>query len=59
MKHSFVLLRECRDEIGKLLKGKILIGHALKNDLDALMLTHPGRECRDTARYKPFMSGRR
>ena len=35
--------------------GKILVGHALKNDLSALMISHPRSEIRDTARYKPFM----
>lgn len=51
---------ECRLEIGKLLLDKVLVGHALKNDLSALMLTHPREHVRDTARYKPFMrpSGR-
>lgn len=51
---------ECRAAVGKLLMNKILVGHALKNDLSALMLTHPRRDIRDTARYKPFMrpSGR-
>mmetsp|Transcript_28103 Transcript_28103/g.57778 ORF Transcript_28103/g.57778 Transcript_28103/m.57778 type:complete len:413 (+) Transcript_28103:367-1605(+) len=46
---------EVRNKIGKLLLGKILVGHALKNDLDALMITHPRGDMRDTARYKPFM----
>mmetsp|Transcript_13382 Transcript_13382/g.28942 ORF Transcript_13382/g.28942 Transcript_13382/m.28942 type:complete len:180 (+) Transcript_13382:724-1263(+) len=46
---------ECRVQMGKLLKGKIIVGHALKNDLSALMLDHPKEDVRDTARYKPFM----
>mmetsp|Transcript_36588 Transcript_36588/g.88185 ORF Transcript_36588/g.88185 Transcript_36588/m.88185 type:complete len:377 (+) Transcript_36588:55-1185(+) len=51
---------ECRTIVGELLVDKILVGHALKNDLAALMLSHPRAEIRDTARYKPFMrpSGR-
>ncbi|KAL9182269.1 hypothetical protein ACHAXT_012921 [Thalassiosira profunda] len=51
---------EARMAVGKLLLGKVLVGHALKNDLSALMLTHPREDIRDTARYKPFMrpSGR-
>ncbi|KAL7536160.1 hypothetical protein ACHAXR_008110, partial [Thalassiosira sp. AJA248-18] len=54
---------ECRTRIGQLLSqpnNKILVGHALKNDLSALMLTHPKSDIRDTARYKPLMrsSGR-
>ncbi|EJK65984.1 hypothetical protein THAOC_13115 [Thalassiosira oceanica] len=46
---------ECRTAVGELLMGKKLVGHALKNDLAALMITHPREEIRDTARYKPFM----
>lgn len=41
-------------EVAALLKGKIIVGHALKNDLNALMLDHPGKLLRDTARYKPL-----
>lgn len=46
---------DCRDAVGKLLHNKILVGHALKNDLSVLMLAHPRSEIRDTAKYKPFM----
>lgn len=38
-----------------MLKDKILVGHALKNDLDVLMLSHPRTMIRDTARYRPYM----
>jgi RNA exonuclease 4 len=48
-------LHSCRKAVGELLKNKILVGHALKNDFQALMLDHPKDEVRDTARYKPFM----
>ena len=41
--------------MAKLLKGKILLGHALKNDLDVLMLSHPRSMIRDTATYRPYM----
>lgn len=49
-----------RSTVGNLLHNKILVGHALSNDLSALMLSHPRKDMRDTARYKPFMrpSGR-
>ena len=46
---------ECRLKVGELLMDKILVGHALKNDLSALMISHPRIDIRDTARYKPFM----
>mmetsp|Transcript_24116 Transcript_24116/g.50137 ORF Transcript_24116/g.50137 Transcript_24116/m.50137 type:complete len:356 (-) Transcript_24116:3845-4912(-) len=47
-------VEECRAKVAELLKDKILVGHALKNDLDALMLTHPKEQIRDTARYRPY-----
>lgn len=41
-------------DIAKLLDGKILIGHAIKNDLAALMLGHSKQDIRDTSRHSPF-----
>lgn len=41
--------------MAELLKGRILVGHALKNDLDVLMLSHPRQMIRDTAKYRPYM----
>ncbi|KAF7386661.1 hypothetical protein HZH66_011113 [Vespula vulgaris] len=41
-------------EVADILKGRILVGHALKNDLAVLFLSHPWRSLRDTSRYKPF-----
>ena len=41
-------------DIVELIDGKILVGHAIRNDLDALMLGHPKRDIRDTSRYPPF-----
>ena len=38
-----------------LLKGKVLVGHALKNDLKVLLLSHPRHMIRDTATHRPFM----
>ena len=53
-------LHACRLKVGQMLQKKILVGHALKNDLSALMLYHPRDDIRDTAKYRPFMrpSGR-
>jgi RNA exonuclease 4 len=39
----------------QVLKGKILVGHALKNDLKILNLHHPWYNTRDTSMYGPFM----
>ena len=51
---------QCRKKVAELLRDKILVGHALKNDLDALLLNHPKENIRDTAKYRPFQraSGR-
>eukprot|EP00568_Trieres_chinensis_P012376 CAMPEP_0183313976 /NCGR_PEP_ID=MMETSP0160_2-20130417/47091_1 /TAXON_ID=2839 ORGANISM="Odontella Sinensis, Strain Grunow 1884" /NCGR_SAMPLE_ID=MMETSP0160_2 /ASSEMBLY_ACC=CAM_ASM_000250 /LENGTH=230 /DNA_ID=CAMNT_0025479177 /DNA_START=403 /DNA_END=1095 /DNA_ORIENTATION=- len=51
-------LEECRGRVRDLVKGKILVGHALKNDLRALELRHPWHDIRDTAKYEPFMKVR-
>ncbi|NXV01401.1 REXO4 exonuclease, partial [Cettia cetti] len=41
-------------EVAEILKGRILVGHALQNDLKVLLLDHPQKMIRDTQRYKPF-----
>uniref|UniRef100_A0A8C5U8Q5 RNA exonuclease 4 n=1 Tax=Malurus cyaneus samueli TaxID=2593467 RepID=A0A8C5U8Q5_9PASS len=41
-------------EVAEILKGRILVGHALQNDLKVLLLDHPHKKIRDTQRYKPF-----
>ena len=48
-------------DVAKLLDGRILIGHAIKNDLAALLLGHSKRDIRDTSRhpaYKQLSRGR-
>jgi len=37
------------------LAGRILVGHALQNDLEALNISHPHTHIRDSAKYPPFM----
>jgi len=44
-----------RTAIGTLIRGRVLVGHALKNDLDVLEITHPHTHIRDTSKYPPFM----
>ena len=47
-------VKKCRDQVAKILQDKILVGHALSNDLKALLLQHPKHMIRDTAKYRPF-----
>lgn len=43
--------RAARAEIASMLKGRILVGHAVRNDLRVLRIAHPLRDIRDTATY--------
>lgn len=43
-------------DVAEMLKGRILVGHALRNDLKVLFLDHPKKKIRDTQKYKPFKS---
>jgi RNA exonuclease 4 len=45
---------EVQKMVAGLLEGKVLVGHALKNDLLVLELKHPRRDLRDTSRYPKF-----
>jgi RNA exonuclease 4 len=40
--------------VDKLLQNRILVGHALKKDLQVLTLSHAQRDIRDTSRYAKF-----
>merc|ERR1712232_205590 len=51
-------LEKCRALVLQLLKNRVLVGHALKNDLKVLGITHPWWLIRDTAKYAPFMQVR-
>jgi len=46
---------ECRWKVQRLLAGKLLVGHALENDLKVLCLNHPWEQIRDTSNFAPFM----
>ncbi|XP_020288236.1 RNA exonuclease 4 isoform X2 [Pseudomyrmex gracilis] len=41
-------------EVADILKGRVLVGHALRHDLAVLYLSHPRKYLRDTSRYKAF-----
>ncbi|KAG8386372.1 hypothetical protein BUALT_Bualt03G0142000 [Buddleja alternifolia] len=42
-------------KVAEMIKGRILVGHALRNDLKALLLTHSKKDIRDTSEYSPFL----
>lgn len=47
-------LETVQADVAKLMDDNILVGHAVRNDLDALMLSHPKADIRDTSRHPPF-----
>ena len=67
--NDVITLQECRQKVLEILTSSltttsnptnndqivVLVGHALKNDLNVLNIQHPYNLIRDTAYYKPFM----
>ncbi|KAF3442454.1 hypothetical protein FNV43_RR16370 [Rhamnella rubrinervis] len=47
--------RIVQKRVAELIKGRILVGHALRNDFKALLLSHPKKDVRDTSEYQPFL----
>lgn len=45
---------QVQKEVSKLIEGRILVGHAIHNDLKVLFLSHPKKKIRDTQRCKIF-----
>uniref|UniRef100_A0A0D9X7D1 RNA exonuclease 4 n=1 Tax=Leersia perrieri TaxID=77586 RepID=A0A0D9X7D1_9ORYZ len=41
-------------DVADLIKGRILVGHALHHDLKVLLLSHPKKDIRDTSEYEVF-----
>jgi RNA exonuclease 4 len=58
LKDATLSLQQCRAMVFQLLQNRILVGHALKNDLTVLGIAHPWWLLRDTAKYEPFMKVR-
>jgi len=58
LKHATMSIEQCREQVLSILDGKILIGHALKNDLKVLQIQHPWHQTRDTGKYEQFMKTR-
>lgn len=47
-------VKTVQKEVADILQGRILVGHAIHNDLKILFLDHPKKKIRDTQKYKPF-----
>lgn len=47
-------LPEVQKDVADIMEGRILVGHALWNDLQVLLLSHPKRDLRDTSRHPKF-----
>lgn len=45
---------EVQKDVAQILEDTILVGHSIRNDLEALMLSHPKRDIRDTSKYPPY-----
>lgn len=46
--------REVQTDIAQLFEGRVVVGHSVRNDLAALLLSHPRRDIRDTSMYAPY-----
>jgi RNA exonuclease 4 len=47
-------LEEVQKDVCELLQDRILVGHAVRHDLDALLISHPKKDIRDTARHPAY-----
>ncbi|KAF7845650.1 hypothetical protein BT93_L1427 [Corymbia citriodora subsp. variegata] len=46
--------KEVQTDVARIMKGRIVVGHALRHDFAVLKLSHPRRDLRDTARHGPY-----
>ncbi|KAI5817160.1 ribonuclease H-like domain-containing protein [Pyronema omphalodes] len=53
MEHA-VTFEEAQKRAAEIMDGRILIGHAIKNDLECLLIGHPKRDIRDTSKHPDF-----
>lgn len=49
-----VPFKEAQQKVSEILNGRVLVGHAIKNDLEALFLNHPRSMIRDTSKHVPY-----
>ncbi|OIW32078.1 hypothetical protein CONLIGDRAFT_629769 [Coniochaeta ligniaria NRRL 30616] len=52
--HGARSFEEVQAQVAELMKGRILVGHDIRHDLQALLLEHPTKLVRDTARFSGF-----
>jgi RNA exonuclease 4 len=45
---------EVQAQVAELFEGRIIVGHDIRHDLEALKLDHPRKNIRDTARFSEF-----
>jgi RNA exonuclease 4 len=45
---------EVQADVAAILKDRVIVGHAIKNDLEAMMLGHPKKDIRDTSKFSGF-----
>ncbi|KAG2159775.1 uncharacterized protein EDB93DRAFT_1073818 [Suillus bovinus] len=50
---------QVQQHVADLIKGKVLVGHSLWNDLSVLGIPHPAVATRDVALYQPFRNALR
>jgi len=57
LQNATLTLTECRQIVLNILYGRVLVGHSLKSDFQALGIAHhhPWWLIRDTTRYTPFL----
>ncbi|KAK9320094.1 ribonuclease H-like domain-containing protein [Lipomyces orientalis] len=46
--------KEVQFKVGEILKDRVLVGHAVSNDLKVLLIAHPKRLIRDTSKHPAF-----
>lgn len=45
---------EVQKQVSDMIKDRVLVGHDIKHDMEAMMLSHPPRDIRDTAKHAGF-----
>jgi RNA exonuclease 4 len=46
--------KEVQAHVAEIMKDRVVVGHSVHNDLEALMISHPRHDIRDTARHPPY-----